>query len=118
MSEFGLGRMTFGSIFKKPETVLYPFEKKPAPAGLKGHIVIDVNQCILCGICQRTCPCDAITVDKPNRSWEINRFQCVQCGSCIRACPKKCLSMDPAYTSPAPHMHTDSFSVPDPKKEA
>ena len=33
MGSFKLGGMTFGSLFKKPETVLYPFEQKPAPAG-------------------------------------------------------------------------------------
>ena len=36
MGAFKLGKMTFGSLFKKPETVLYPFEKKPQPEGLKG----------------------------------------------------------------------------------
>ncbi len=118
MSEFGLGRMTFGSLFKKPETLLYPLETKPAPEGLKGHIVIKVDDCILCGICERTCPCSAIKVSKPDRTWEINRFQCVQCGSCVRACPKKCLSMDPSYTSPSAQIYTDSFSIPEKEKPA
>ena len=49
MGSFKLGGMTFGSLFKKPETVLYPFEQKPAPAGLKGHIENDASACILCG---------------------------------------------------------------------
>ena len=61
MGGFKLGKMTLGSLFKKPETVCYPAEKKEAPAGLKGHIVNDVSVCIVCGICQRRCPCAAIT---------------------------------------------------------
>ena len=82
MGGFKLGKMTLGSLFKKPETVLYPVEKKEAPAGLKGHIVNDADVCILCGICQRRCPCAAIVVEKPNRKWTIDRFRCVQCGTC------------------------------------
>lgn len=73
MGGFKLGKMTLGSLFKKPETVLYPVEKKEAPAGLKGHIVNDVDVCILCGICQRRCPCAAIVVEKPNRKWDYRQ---------------------------------------------
>ena len=118
MGSFKLGGMTFGSLFKKPETVLYPFEQKPAPAGLKGHIENDASACILCGICMKRCPCDAITVDKPARTWSINRFRCVQCGSCVRECPKDCLTMEPTYTPPATSKHVDSFEVPETKKTA
>ena len=88
MGGFKLGKMTLGSLFKKPETVLYPVEKKEAPAGLKGHIVNDVDVCILCGICQRRCPCAAIVVEKPNRKWTIDKFRCVQCGTCVPEHPK------------------------------
>lgn len=56
MGSFKLGGMTFGSLFKKPETVLYPFEQKPAPVGLKGHIENDASACILCGICSQELP--------------------------------------------------------------
>ena len=109
MGAFKLGKMTFGSLFKKPETVMYPIEKKPQPAGLKGHIVIDVDRCILCGMCDRSCSTDCITVDKQNRFWEIQPYQCVQCGYCVTVCPKGCLSMNPDYwmaaTEAAPVRH-------------
>ena len=113
MGGFKLGKMTLGSMFKKPETIMYPIEKKTPPAGLKGHIVNDVDHCILCGICEKRCPCSAITVDKPSRIWSIDRFRCVQCGSCVRACPKDCLTLDPAYTPPALQKHVDEFEVPE-----
>ncbi|MCI8469733.1 MAG: 4Fe-4S binding protein [Eggerthellaceae bacterium] len=118
MGSFKLGGMTLGSLFKKPETVCYPAEVKPAPKGLKGHVVVDADHCILCGICQKTCPCHTITVDKKARTWGINPFMCVQCGACVRACPKHCLAMDPAYTPVATAQSCTVVEVPDPKAEA
>ncbi len=115
MGSFKLGGMTFGSIFKKPETTRYPYEKKPVPEGLKGHIENDVENCILCGMCQRTCPTDAISVDKAARTWTINPFRCIQCGSCARACPKKCLSMLPTYTPVSTAPYSTTLDVPDQK---
>lgn len=96
MGTFKLGGMTLGSVFKKPETVLYPFEKKPAPAGMRGHVSVDPSTCIFCGICQKRCPADAIAVDKAAGTWAIDDFACVQCACCVRECPKNCLFMKPS----------------------
>ena len=112
MGSFKLGGMTFGSLFKKPETTLYPFQEKPKPVGLKGHIVIEESGCILCGICQKTCPCAAIVVEKKDRTWSINPYRCVQCGTCVRSCPKACLSMDPAFPQVAAAISVHSVSIP------
>lgn len=113
MAGFKLGKMTMKSLFTKPETILYPVVQKTPPPGLKGHITNKVDDCILCGICMKRCPCTAIEVDKPGRTWSINRFRCVQCGTCVRECPKQCLVMEPTYTAPATKKHTDSFEVPE-----
>lgn len=118
MGSFRLGGMTFGSLFKKPETLLYPFQKKEPYAGQKGHVVNDVSGCILCGICQKTCPCRCIEVDKPARTWSIAPFLCVQCGSCVRACPTGCLSMSPDYTPVTSTKYYDEFPVPEREKKA
>ena len=115
MGSFKLGGMTFGSLFKKPETVLYHFEQKPAPAVLKGHNENDASACILCGICAKSCPADAIAVEKKERTWAIDPFRCVQCGTCVRVCPKHCLTMDPAYTPIATAKSCRVVHVPDPK---
>ena len=100
MGVFKLGKMTFGSLFKKPETVLYPIETKPQPAGLQDHIEIDVSTCILCGLCEKSCPTDCITVDKATSTWSTNPFACIQCGYCTLKCPKKCLNLLPGYQEP------------------
>lgn len=117
MGSFKLGGMTLRGLFKKPETIQYPAETKPAPAGLKGHICIDVDKCILCSLCAKRCPCNAIQVDKKGRTWSINRFQCVQCGSCARECPKQSLTMDPHYAPASTSIHLDIFEVPESEKE-
>ncbi|MEG0476807.1 MAG: 4Fe-4S dicluster domain-containing protein [Raoultibacter sp.] len=112
MGSFKLGKMTLGSLFKKPETIQYPTQHRFAPEGLKGHIEVDMVHCILCGICEKRCPTGAITVDKPAETWTIDRFRCVQCGSCTRECPKDCLTMMPTYAPAATQKSLDVTKKP------
>ena len=112
MGSFKLGKMTFGAMLKEPETIQYPAQKRAVPEGLKGHIAVTIEECILCGICMKRCPTSAITVDKPASSWSINRFRCVQCGFCARECPTGCLHMEPSYASPATAKSVDTFEKP------
>ena len=86
------------NLFSKPATRNYPAEQRDYPIRSRGHIVNDFDSCILCGICQKKCPSDAITVNRAEKSWSINRMGCVQCSNCVNACPKKCLSIVPGYT--------------------
>ena len=94
MKALHLGKMTASSIFKKKETVCYPFESKPAYEGMRGNVVCAIGDCIFCGMCARNCPADAIQVDKETRAWSIDPLGCIHCASCVHTCPKKCLSMD------------------------
>jgi formate hydrogenlyase subunit 6/NADH:ubiquinone oxidoreductase subunit I len=118
MGSFKLGGMTLGSLFKKPETLRYPFEKKEPYAGQKGHITNDVTKCILCSKCQKTCPTGAIVVDKANSNWAINPFLCIQCASCVRACPVDSLAMDGMYTPVSGEIYSKDFAVEGKKKKA
>ena len=64
MGYFKLGKMTLKSLFKRPETIRYPYETKPPVEDLKGHVENDIVECTLCGICAKRCPTGCITVDK------------------------------------------------------
>lgn len=53
MGYFKLGKMTLKSLFKRPETIRYPYETKPPVEDLKGHVENDIVECTLCGICAK-----------------------------------------------------------------
>ncbi|MGC8817472.1 MAG: 4Fe-4S binding protein [Candidatus Hadarchaeum sp.] len=52
---------------------------------------IDINRCNACGICQRACIYEAITVDEFAK---IEPAKCFGCGLCVTVCPTKALSLD------------------------
>jgi len=106
-----IAKTILSSLFKKEATLKYPFEPMPKDPLVRGHLHIDINDCIFCGICGRKCPTHAITVSKENKEWEIARFQCIVCGACTEACPKKCLHLQPDLT-PASDVRTKDKVTP------
>lgn len=100
------------NLFSKPATTGYPFEPAHYPDRMRGHVEIQIENCISCGLCARSCPPGALKVDRAAGTWTIDRFDCVQCGSCVNACPKKCLTMVPGYTEPAAQKSSETFTRP------
>jgi len=86
------------SLFKKPATELYPFERKPAPEKFRGKLFFDPEKCSGCQLCIKDCPSDAIeliTVDKVNKRFVMryNIDRCTFCAQCVQNCRFKCLNM-------------------------
>lgn len=108
------------TLFKKPATKGYPFVAREFPERTRGSVVIDIDDCIFCGMCMRKCPSSAITVDREKHTWSIDRMGCVQCENCVVNCPKKCLHTDVHYTTPDFSKTVDVFEkiVEAPKAKA
>ena len=104
---------TVKNLFSKPVTSKYPAEPIAYPEGSRGHIEIDIDDCISCGICEKSCPPRAITVKKPPEgTWGIERMDCIACGYCVSVCPKKCLHMVEGYQTPGGEKIVDTFQRP------
>lgn len=119
MAVMKFGGKLLSNLFKKPATLDYPAKPREYPERSRGHVEFDNTNCILCSICAKKCPTEAIKVDKASRTVSINRMLCIQCSYCADSCPKKCLSVVANYTAPSAEMVVDTFQVPErPKPEA
>lgn len=99
------------NLFSKPATTSYPEQPKEYPERTRGHIELNAEACILCGMCMRSCPPGAIKVNREASEWTINRFDCIQCGYCADKCPKKCLMLVPGYQEPGPEKFEETVHV-------
>jgi len=77
--------------YEPPLISIIPFACHDCPPNQ--YSVTESCQSCLAASCQKVCPVGAIEVDRPNKSWTINREDCTKCGACIAKCPKKCLYM-------------------------
>jgi len=109
MAYLKIGRMVLRSMTRRPATLMYPVIPREWTDRTRGHIEIDIDECIFCGICARKCPTDALTVDKDAKRWTIARMGCIQCSCCVDVCPKKCLANKAQYTDPSTVKTVDSY---------
>lgn len=106
---FKFGGFALKNLFTKPATRAYPDVPARQTPRTRGAVQVNIDDCIFCGLCNRRCPADAITVDRGAKSWTIQRMSCVQCGNCVQNCPKKCLTMEAAYSAPDCEKRSELF---------
>jgi ech hydrogenase subunit F len=92
------------NLMTKYATRLYPFHTREPFKNVKGELKIDMDKCILCGVCKLRCPSQCIKVDKQAKTWEVDPFSCVYCGICVEVCPVKCLYQEGQYRAPLAEM--------------
>ena len=77
---FTFAKTALKNLISKPVTTQYPDAPIDYPVRSRGHIEIDIDQCISCSLCVRNCPTECLAVDKNAGTWTINRFDCIVCG--------------------------------------
>ncbi|MDI3280030.1 MAG: NADH-quinone oxidoreductase subunit I [Bacillota bacterium] len=107
----GLG-ITFRRMLRPPVTLRYPEERPELPPIYRGMpaLLSDPEtgelRCTACGVCQRTCPLEAIHMepaplgpDKKKRpaSFTLDMGRCMVCGLCAEACAFNALTMAGRY---------------------
>ena len=106
MSVMSFSKTALKNLRSRPATLMYPAKKRQFFMRTRGHIERN-DACVLCGLCAKKCPMRAITVDRQEKRWSIDRFNCIQCGSCVESCNKKALAMRNEYTPPSTEKKTD-----------
>jgi NADH-quinone oxidoreductase chain I len=107
----GLG-VTMKALFMPIVTVQYPREEIDISPSYRGHIdlILDPEKnayrCIMCGMCEKSCPSNCITVKGEKREGEKKKtlvlFQldftkCSLCGTCVEICPVNALEYSKEY---------------------
>ena len=63
------------NLMGSPATEKYPEGPATYKEGTRGHVVNDMDACVLCGVCQMRCPTRAITVDKKQFDYPLSDRQ-------------------------------------------
>lgn len=86
------------SIFRRPITQNYPFQREEAPEHLRGKLTWDPSKCTGCSLCAKDCPSNAIeviTIDKAKKQFVVRYHmdRCTFCAQCVQNCRFKCMGM-------------------------
>jgi NADH-quinone oxidoreductase subunit I len=106
----GMG-ITFKEFIKPTVTVSYPYETLTMCDKYRGHVELIENDegkpnCVVCGLCQRACPSNCISLDgeKPEgekkkvlTKYILDFTRCSLCGSCVESCNFNALEFSKEY---------------------
>jgi NADH-quinone oxidoreductase subunit I len=107
-------RVTLRTMLSKAVTVQFPDERMELPERTRGVIALLEENCTVCMLCAKECPCWCIYIEghkvttpgKRKPVNELDRFAidyglCMYCGICVEVCPFDALHWSPffEYTS-------------------
>jgi len=109
--------VTMSWMFRRPATIQYPDKiaepvQEMLPESYRGVLEVDLQRCIACLLCQRTCPIDCIQikVEKNPETGvrEITRFdidmgRCMYCGLCTEVEDCNALLHTTQFEATMPH---------------
>lgn len=86
------------SLFQKPVTEKYPFERREAPERYRGHLNWKQETCTGCGLCVMDCPAAAIemiVLDKKAKRFVLRYHldRCTFCAQCVYSCKQGSLKL-------------------------
>lgn len=103
-------RVTLKAMLSRAVTVHYPDERVELPPRTRGVIALLEENCTVCMLCSKECPCWCIYIEghketKPGKRKAVNaidRFAidfglCMYCGICVEVCPFDALHWSPAF---------------------
>jgi formate hydrogenlyase subunit 6/NADH:ubiquinone oxidoreductase subunit I len=97
----GIGSMLgelMQSVFRKPATGKYPYERLAIPERLRGTVLFTAEKCTGCMLCMKDCPAvaiDIIPIDRPNKRFVMRFYadRCIYCAQCVVNCRFDALRM-------------------------
>jgi NADH-quinone oxidoreductase subunit I len=107
-------KVTLRTMLSKAVTVHYPEERIELPERTRGVIALLEENCTVCMLCAKECPCWCIYIEghkvkEPGKRKPVNELDrfaidyglCMYCGICVEVCPFDALHWSPffEYTS-------------------
>ena len=104
--------ITAREFFSPVVTEQYPYEVPTMTPLFRGHIELIGNEetgqpnCVVCGMCQRACPSECISLEgkkaeggkgKVLTSYVLDFTKCSLCGSCVESCNFNALRFSQEY---------------------
>jgi ferredoxin len=64
-----------------------------AVAEAASDIVLDEQECVVCGLCTAVCKPGALTLAAEDFSLVFDKDKCVYCEACVVACPRRAITL-------------------------